>query len=509
MDDNWLKSLSVEKMLIMKFYLSTIVILLLINLSFIGKLEAQPFQLKVTLDGLKDTNVYLAHYYGSKILRIDSLKLDNKGSGIFNFKEKRIPGIYVLYLNKDKYFDFLIGDDQQFSIHASFDPKSGREYAGAEETEQFQHYQEFLSSQRSKQQSLQKEYGLHKNNADSAKIIGAEMEKLNREMEGYWDKVSSEYPNTFLADFLTNMKSVKPDPFETPVGLKNPDSVKWVHNYNFQIAHYWDNFNFSQPGLIRTPLIDARLDSYFKNMVLQFPDSMMRPTMELIRRSKVNNEMFHYIALNRLNDALSSEIMGMDKVFVAIAEKYFLTKDGAWLDSTTMGKIKERVRLIKPNIIGNLAPELKLPDSEDNIFSLRQVNAKYTILLFWEPGCSHCKKAVPLLYKELWLRLKDKGIEVYAVCTQNKKDEWMKFVADNKLYDWTNVWDPTQSSNYHSLYDIYSTPVIYLLDGKKKIIAKRLDVENAYKYLCHLMGIVPQEFETKEEKGNIPGPTKF
>jgi len=453
------------------------------------KLQAQLSQIKVTLDGLKDTNIYLANYYGGKILRIDSIRLDKTGTAIFVKKDFRPQGIYVIYLNKDNYFDFLLGADQQFSIVTSFKPSARRIFMGAIETEAFQQYQEFLSSQRNKQQKLQKEMELHKNNPDSAKIIRNDIDELNKEIENFWDKKSTEYKGTFLADFLRSMIYPQPPPFAGVAGTKSSDSLKWVSNYNFTKEHYWDNFNFAQTGLIRTPLIDVRLDNYFKNTLLQIPDSILKPTITLIEKSKANEEMFRYIALHRLNSAITSEVMGMDKLFVEIAERYFLKDKIAWLDSAAIAKIKEKVKVTKPNLIGNIAPELKLPDSEGMYYSLRQMNSKYTILLFWEPNCSHCKKAVPQFYKELYLPLKDKGVDVYAVCTQNKKDDWLKAISEYKIYDWTNVWDPLVTSNFRTLYDIYSTPVIYILDPKKRIIAKRLDVESSIKFLNHELGI--------------------
>jgi len=462
--------------------------LLLIGLLALTSIsQAQSFRISVTLDGLKDTNIYLANYYGSKILRVDSARLDKSGSAIFQNKEKRISGLYVIYLNKDNYFDFLLGSDQQFSIHTSFSPQAKRIFKGAVETEVFQQYQEFLSVQRNKQQKLQKEVEVHKNNKDSVKIINIEIDKLNSEMENYWESKSSKYPGTFLADFLRSMIYTRPPEFVAPADSKNPDSLKWVSNYNFNKDHYWDNFNFAQPGMIRTPLIEGRLDNYFKKTLLQIPDSMIKPTFDLIDKSKANEEMFHYISLQRLNAALTSEVMGMDKLFVAIAERYFLNGSGAWLDTTAMAKLKDKVRVTKPNLIGNLAPELKLPDSEGNYYSLRQMNSKYTILLFWEPNCSHCKKAVPQIYKDLYLPLKDKGVDIFAVCTQNKKEDWLKAIIEYKILDWTNVWDPSVTSNFRSLYDVYSTPIIYILDSTKHIIAKRLDVESSVKFLNHLL----------------------
>ena len=40
-----------------------------------------------------------------------------------------------------------------------------------------------------------------------------------------------------------------------------------------------------------------------------------------------------------------------------------------------------------------------------------------------------------------------------------------------------NVYDGVHYNNLKDKYDIYSTPVIYILDKNKRIKAKRIDVE--------------------------------
>ena len=104
------------------------------------------------------------------------------------------------------------------------------------------------------------------------------------------------------------------------------------------------------------------------------------------------------------------------------------------------------------------------------------VKAKLTILVFWDPGCGHCKKVIPKLY-ELYGKYKSKGVEVYAVCTVQDTTEWKNYIKEHHL-DWINVHDKYNYTNFHHIYDIYSTPVIYLLDDIKKILAKRLGVED-------------------------------
>jgi hypothetical protein len=87
-------------------------------------------------------------------------------------------------------------------------------------------------------------------------------------------------------------------------------------------------------------------------------------------------------------------------------------------------------------------------------------------------------KEVPLIDSVYQAVLKDKGMKVYAVRTEGPVDKWQEFLKKNKLEGWYNVYDPEHTSDYRSKYDVYSTPVIYLLDEKKIIRGKRLDHSN-------------------------------
>ena len=324
---------------------------------------------------------------------------------------------------------------------------------------------------------------------DSIKTLQQQLTDLNSVMEGYWKEKSEKYKGTFLADFYNSMLIPTPDEPKLQANAKNQDSVRWVYKYNFVKDHYWDNFNFARAGLIRTPVFQEKLDTYFKKMLLQMPDSMINPMIRVIEKSKSNEEVYHYVFLYLLNETNQSQMMGLDKAFVILSEKYILNGPKSWLDTAVVRKIRERVEAIKPNLIGNLAPEIKLPDSEGNYYSLRQVNAKFTLLYFWEPDCSHCQKTTPVLYKDLYLQFKNKGVQIFAVLTQNNKEKWMKAIQEYKIQEWTNVWDPNYTSNFRKQYDVTSTPIIYILDKNKKIVAKRLDVESSIKYLNAMLEI--------------------
>ena len=66
--------------------------------------------------------------------------------------------------------------------------------------------------------------------------------------------------------------------------------------------------------------------------------------------------------------------------------------------------------------------------------------------------------------------------KVFAVQTKDDYEVWRKFIVDKKL-DFINVFDPIHLNNLKERFDIYSTPVIYILDKDKKIKAKRLGAD--------------------------------
>ena len=180
--------------------------------------------------------------------------------------------------------------------------------------------------------------------------------------------------------------------------------------------------------------------------------------------------------------------MGMDALFVEIANRYYMSGEAFWANEKTMESIKENLLFAEKNLIGMIAPELQLESiNEEEYFSLHQVDAKVTLLLIYEPNCSHCKVFVPELHKKIYSKYKDKGFEVYAIYSMDNKEEWEEFVEKHDLYDWINVWDEHHLSRFKITYDARKTPGIYLLDENKEIIAKKLTIEQVESYLKKLL----------------------
>jgi peroxiredoxin len=437
------------------------------------------YRIQVKFTGTTDSMVYLAHYYGKPlptIYKTDSARIDKKGQAILSSKEKTLGGIYMLLLSDRKtYFEFLLNNGDDMSIEADVSKlPDGVTFKNSSENDHFQAYVKFLKGFSEEQQALQKEYGEAKTKADSSKVR-EKMITSSKELMKFRHGYATRYQGTLIAAIFNALEvpQVPEGKHLLPNGKEDSS-----FSYNYYKAHYWDGFNFKDDRLIHTPIYDAKIDEYMNKLVMPYEDSVIKESDALLAKARGQQELFKYTLWWLTRNAENSKIMGMDRVFVYLVENYYMKGDAYWLDNEALGKYYDRAAKIAPNLIGRVAPEIKMKGLDNKDRNLSDVKAKYTLVVFWDPTCGHCTKEIPAIDSVYKAVLKDKGVKIYSVRTEGDEKLWKDFINKHQLNDWVNVWDPEHKSNYRSMYDVYSTPVIYLLDEKKIIRGKRLDHSN-------------------------------
>jgi thiol-disulfide isomerase/thioredoxin len=437
------------------------------------------YKIKITVHGIKDTIAYFGYYYADKQFAKDTLHFDANGFAVAQGKEKLDQGIYLVIFPSmnNKYFEVLINDDQTFSLETdTADLLRHMKVKGNDEVKAFYDYQVRMLDFYDKVSKLNKEYKAEKD-PKKKEEIKKQIQEVNKEVRAYWESIVKKQPNTLLAAIVKALIEPEIPEFNIPDTVKNKDSLLQVKRYYYIKNHYFDNLDLSDPRLLHTPLYYRRVNNYFTKLLVQNPDTIIKEGHKLIKMASGNHKTYQYMVAYMLGYYERTKIMGMDKVFLDIAKNYYLSGKADWVDSTFLSKLEDRVRKIEPNIIGEKAHDLKPMEMDNGAFtSLYKVDADYTILVFWDPGCGHCKKAMPKI-KKIHDKFKNKNVEVFAVCTITDTAEWKKFIREKQLDDFINVIDRYNLSHFIDYYDIYSTPVIYLLDKDKKIIAKRIDPE--------------------------------
>ena len=458
-----------------------------ILLIIFGATNAQDFEIKMHLPEAANKKVTLVHYYNSQFAADDTLTLDDSGKGTFARDTALHQGLYKLFVSGKQNFDFLLGEDQTFSIESEKFSIDDLKIKGAKETEEFAKYMVFLRDMNKQSKELRNK--AKDASEEEKKELSKKMNELTSELQDYWFAMDKKYPGTFLAKFLmTNYTTPIPDDKDIPAEIVANDSMLLRYKFDFQKKHYFDHFDLTDERLFYTPLVKPKIEKYYDKIILHTFDSMYTACLELIETVKPNKPMFQYVTSYLLNKSVNSKIMGMDALFVEIAKRYYISGEAFWANEKTMESIRENLLFAKNNLIGMIAPELQLESiNEEEYFSLHQIDAKVTLLLIYEPNCSHCKVFVPELHKKIYSKYKDKGFEVYAIYSMDNKEEWEEFVEKHDLYDWINVWDEKHLSNFKITYDARKTPGIYLLDENKEIIAKKLTIEQVESYLEKLL----------------------
>ncbi|HMN32286.1 MAG: TlpA family protein disulfide reductase [Chitinophagaceae bacterium] len=139
--------------------------------------------------------------------------------------------------------------------------------------------------------------------------------------------------------------------------------------------------------------------------------------------------------------------------------------------------------------VGDIAPEIKLPDSLGKWKPLSEVKAKIILLDFWAAWCYPCVQSMPDLIS-IYENYHKKGLEVYAVSLDKDYYNWvamcrklnLPFVLVNDAYG--------MNGKTCKQYHIESIPNKLLIkDGKifainkslydiNKILEKELESEN-------------------------------
>lgn len=432
----------------------------------------ESFRITITLDGLTDSTLILANYVGDKQFVVDTAYLDKQKSYKFEGDSLLPEGMYIIATaSKAKLFDFIVSGKQQIHISGDKSNLPGSLVSKFDDENRILFdYIEFLASKQIEMAALQASKKHFARNHDSLKVVQAMIEKLDEDVQRHIWGIINTHNGKFISVFLKSMQ--EPELPETPI-LPNgrPDSVFAFNQYK---AHFWDNIDLSDGRVIRTPLLHSKVEQYINKLTVPAPDSLMAAIDRLFKLTGNNKESFKYLSWYLTIKYESSEIMGQDAVFVHIVDKYYTDPRISWMNKTVKENLEKRAAILRPILIGKKSPEMILIDTLQNPVSLHSLKSKYTIIYFWDPECSHCKKETPLLKKFHDEYSKSYNFQVYAVCMDTSWKDMKQYINKNKM-NWVNVNGYySMTPDFRELYDVHSSPVMYLLDEKKTIIAKRV-----------------------------------
>ena len=238
---------------------------------------------------------------------------------------------------------------------------------------------------------------------------------------------------------------------------------------NAQNAHFWDGIEAFDGPTDENPILAAQLDFYFDKIVAPLPDSITLEINRLVERTSSNPDLRDFILWHLLEKYQHPEFMSHDQVFVYLYDEYFSHLEIKDLNDLNRGLIQEKANRLRHLTLFSTAPDFKLNDSID----LQSVESDYTVLFFYDHDCDLCQQEMCDLDSVV---AQTPEITVLAIDTNPEGSAGfgirMKGNRDSRFP--IQVRRIASPSELIDLYDIETTPLIYVLDRGKRIIAKKI-----------------------------------
>jgi hypothetical protein len=427
--------------------------------------------------------VYLGYYYGKIKALADSTELNAGSEGVFSGKDRLPGGVYfVVSPNRAILFELLIDSGQHFSISADTTNLPGSVvFTGSPDNTIFQAYTRYTAEKGKEITAAQKELSTLHTRADSTRLRD-KMKQANLDIQHYREDLAVKHPHSLLTTLFHVLKEPVVPPAPKPAGGKYDSNFA----YHYFKGHYWDGISFTDERLIRTPVFEPRLDKYFRDLVPPEADSIEREADMMLLQARVSKPLFQYLLVYFVQRYVNPEYMGQDAVFVHLFEKYINTGQADFFTEKYREFLNNRAYSLMANLIGRPAANLEMVDSSGSPQPLYGVQAPFVVLCFWDATCSHCKEVVPRVDSIFQAKWKKEGVKLYGVMVDGGQEAWSQFIKDHNLIDWIHVYETKEHQEatekaglpgFRQLYDVYQTPILYLLDKDKRIIAKKLSYQ--------------------------------
>lgn len=236
-----------------------------------------------------------------------------------------------------------------------------------------------------------------------------------------------------------------------------------------QNTHFWDGIEAFDGPTNENSILASQIDFYFDKLVAPLLDSICLEIDRLIERTNSNTDLRDFILWHLLEKYRHPEYMSQDQVFVFLYDQYFSRLAIKDLNKTNLALIQEKAERLRRLALFNIAPNFILNDSVD----LQSVKSEYTVLFFYDHDCDVCQResidldSVCTKHPDITVIAIDvnpEGLGGFEIRTKGNGD--LKSPIQNRRI--------TYPSELIDLYDIETTPLIYVLDCGKRIIAKKI-----------------------------------
>ena len=261
-----------------------------------------------------------------------------------------------------------------------------------------------------------------------------------------------------------------------------PDSIfDPLERADYVVLHYWDTLSPDDPRASDREFIDANFAQYAEQFLYASDSGAAYAVATLVAQTKGYPEQLKLLAemankyFNRRGAATYSE-----RSYIIWAKELLDTDVLSDADRT---RITFLLRAASKNAPGTIASDFQFTDRNGTSTSLHALRpVPYTLLVFYDPDCETCHEIIDKVRGDSKLmRPVDAGqVRVLLI---DVADDRAAFRTDAAGYPqkWTVGYDDTRIDD-NDVYIFDTTPAIYLLDSKYKVILKDATIDQLIDY---------------------------
>jgi peroxiredoxin len=461
----------------------------LVLLIFVS-VNANAYRIVVQVEGMPDQTFRLGYHSGPDVFMVDTARSDAQGVAVFEADKTLDHGVYFALLPSSAYVDFLVDEDQNFTIRTeAYHLIDSMTQEGSFQNEAFISFQKRMAefNRRAKQLQVEKRF-YERSNQDSLKNAAeGKIKTISGERRTYYDSLLSAFNGVLLGDIVRALIPVKAPPEIRSLQSSDPAQyTEWMNR------HFFDNINFAEPGLFNTPdyIVHQKLQQYCRYFLDSRADSVDQVKQDvdrLINKSSASEKAHRYVLSFLLDYYDNPDAIGMEWVLVYLYDEWFAKNKFSWASQQFTDMLKTRAEQLRYTLVGKKAHHFRLPDRDNSFHENIAPDATYTILWFWDAACDvcigHSKKLV-----EVYPQLQEKNAEVISVYTGSKRNAW-QYASYKYDFPWIDLWNPHNGFELDTYYGLHKIPRLYVLDADGTILAKDISPDKLVRTL--------EYFETK------------
>ncbi len=431
-----------------------------------GRLTAQPYIIQGSIEHSGGGMIYLASFYEDRFTIADSIETST-GSFLFLLPGDHPPGVCRLIFSdeyegirsENRFVEFIY-NRENISMVVSVNENGPIPFF--ENSTENRVYFEFMTFQLEYEERLTRVYGQlfpARPGEDRYDSAVKRYEELQLERNRFMDSLTLLYPDLYATRIM--------NAFRAPLvrgSMTHPERIDTLKQ------HFFDMASIDDPDLLYAPVYTYRIVDYLS---LYSVDTFTMEQQEAQFVEAVDQIMMNVSPLPELRSFVVEfmlegfELLGMEQVQIHLADQY--------LDESCESEVAELVRSrmegYKKMVLGATVPDFAVRDTDGKNHILSEIPNPYTLVVFWASTCGHCRELIPEL-KQWYMEENTLDMEVVAISIDSSAALFEQYISQEPM-PWITVHDPAGwQGRVASLYQIYATPTLFLVNRERTILAR-------------------------------------